>query len=237
MNNNFCALPLITKKLVANDIGSFTFSTKGYDFQFLPGQYTTMQLSVDGMPETRDFSIASSPLEENQITIVTKKGFSGFKKRLFELVEGDEVEMLPPRGGFILDTVDNTPQVFIAGGIGITPFFSMLTYAVGKHSKKQLTLFISFSRVEDIIFYDELSSIGMQNSNIKIVYTVSSPITGWHGERGRIHPDLIKKYVPNVQIPNYYIVGKADMVDDMFAMLRDLEVPSEKVKIEYFTGY
>lgn len=232
MTTDFYKLPLARKELLTKSTRRFIFSTKGKDFSFFPGQFVTVRIGK----ETRDFSIASSPVEQDIIAIVTKEGKSDFKKNLFNVEKGDGVEFSSPRGGFLLDTKD-AAQVFIAGGIGITPFYSMLKYAQSKKIGRPITLLASFSEVEDIIFREELESIQEDLQNVKVIYSVSSPKTVWYGERGRIQKDMLYKYVPDVFVPTYFIVGKVEMVDDMYEMLREIDIPSEKIRIEYFTGY
>lgn len=237
MPTDFYLVPLVEKKEIARNIFQFVFSTPSKNFSFLPGQYVSIQLEIDGRKDTRDFSIASPPIEKDKIMIVTKKGITEFKKKLLSLNEGDSMEISSPKGGFILENSNDVPQVFIAGGLGITPFYSMLKFAEEKESDKSLTLFASFSQEEDAIFYEELMGVQKKLANTKIIYTLSSPQHSWLGEKGRIDSELIKKYAPHLDTSIYYIVGKMEMVDSICAMLCELDIPQENIKIEYYTGY
>lgn len=238
-------LPLKKKEKVAKDTYSFYFDRvkRGFaskQFDFLPGQYVRMTLDIknpDDRGTSRSFTIASSTLDNDHIMITTRIIKSSFKKRMVELVPGEKVKFFGPIGGFFLDEKDKDSRVFLAGGIGITPFHSMIIYAFTKKLTIPLTLIVSFSRVEDMFFYDELSNISKENPLIKIVYVITHPDEKWKGETGRISGDLIKKYVPNILDPKYFIVGPSAMVAAMEEVVKNMGAPNEKIFIENFTGY
>ena len=212
-------------------------------FNFLPGQYIRMTLDIDNTDNrgnSRFFTIASSPLEKKYIMITTKIIESSFKKRLMILKPQELVRFFGPMGGFVLDEEEKEKRVFLAGGIGITPFHSMITYAHSKNLSIPITLIVSFSSVEDLVFYEELTDITKRNQFIKIVYTVSHPESSrikWTGETGRISEGLIKKYIPNILEPQYFIVGPPAMVAAIEEVVRNMGVEGKKTFIENFTGY
>lgn len=232
-------LTFIKKEKVSKDAYSFYF-TRAFDF--LPGQYIRMTLDIEnpderGMP--RSFTISSSPLED-YITITTRIIQSSFKKKLESLIPGTKVKFFGPMGSFLFNKEDKTPRVFLAGGIGITPFHSMITYANAKKLAIPVTLFVSFSAVDEVIFKEELEEISKNNPNIKIIYTITyleDPKDNWKGETGRISESLIKKYIPNVSTPIYYIAGPPKMVEAMVRIVKNMGVSDEKIKTENFIGY
>ena len=244
-------LPFIKKEKVAKDTYSFYFDrvSAHSGWTFLPGQYIRMTLDVknpDNRGNSRFFTIASSPLEKQHIMITTKiiqspvpdgAGKSSFKKRLMILKPQELVRFFGPMGGFLLDEKEKEKRVFLAGGIGITPFHSMITYADKKHLSIPITLIVSFSSVEDLVFYEELANIARENPYIKIIYTITHPDVRWRGETGRISEGLIKKYVSNIFEPQYLIVGPPAMVATMEEIVLKMGVPNERIFIENFTGY
>src|SRR5579859_490803 len=118
----------ITKEQVAKDTYTFYFK-RPEAFDFFPGMYNRWTLPItatDGRGSSRFFTISSSPLE-NKLTVTTKIIQSDFKKALLNLREGSEIKIFGPMGNFILDEANVKPRVLIAGGIGITPYHSMLT--------------------------------------------------------------------------------------------------------------
>ena len=236
-------LPFVKKEKVARDTYSFYFRQNNQDFAFLPGQYVVITLDIknpDQRGTSKPFTISSSPLEKQYIAITTKIIRSTFKKRLVELVPKELVKFSGPLGGFVLNEKEKSPRIFLAGVIGITPFHSMITYTSTKKLSIPITLIVSFSTVEDLVFYKELSDIASKNPNIKVVYAVSRPEESdvkWGGETGRISEELIKKYVPDFLKPQYFIVGPPAMVAAMEEVVRNMGVVNEKIFIENFTGY
>ena len=140
--------------------------------------------------------------------------------------------------GQTIDKNDKRPLVFIAGGIGITPFLSIIRDQKHKNFPRRITLFYSNRRPEDTTFKKELESI--QHNNFQLICTITNLAESkkkWTKETGRISAGLIKKYITDIKEPVYYIVGLLEMVADMRKMLIDLEVGEEQIKIESFGGY
>ncbi len=225
-------LTFIKKEKVAKDAYAFYFSSRGRPasgWDFLPGQYMHMYLPVindDGRGDSRMLTIASSPFEKQYMVFITRIIQSAFKKTLLNLIPGTKVKFYGPSGGFVLNENETREQVFLAGGIGITPFLSMLSYIDQKKLTLKTTLIVSFSTVEDIIYKEELENLERRNPNIKVVYIV-----------GRISEDLIKKYVSNIKESLYYIVGPPKMVDAMYEIVEGMGVASKDILTENFVGY
>lgn len=233
-------LPFIKKEKIAKNTYSFYFSRAQVDFDFLPGQYIDMVLlnkDLDNRGSERSFTISSSPLDKNYLVITTKIIKSSFKKTLINLKSYQLVEFNGPWGGFVFKEEETFPRVFLAGGIGITPFHSMITYANTKNLSIPIILFASFSTQEDIVFYKELSDISKENPNIRVIYTITHPDSQWKGEKGRISEELIKKYVKDIYKPQYYIVGPPNMVAALGEIVLKMGVRNERIFIENFTGY
>jgi ferredoxin-NADP reductase len=231
-------LTFIKKEQIARDTYAFYFDRENVPFDFLAGQYVRIILPfTNDIYMSRFFTIASSPLEEKYLIIITKRGKSGFKQTLFDLKPQDETQFFGPNGGIYLREDDTTDQVFLAGGLGIIPFYTMILYAAARKISVKIILIVSFSYAEEMIYYDQLQAISKQHSNIKIIYTLTRESSAWKGERGRISETLIRKYVPDIVKPQYYIVGFPEMVNDTEELLENMGVGLEKIKIESFTGY
>lgn len=217
----------LDERELAKNTWQFLFA-KPKNFAFQAGQFTTLFLGTDN----RDFTICANPFDKNYFSIVTKKGISDFKKNLFSLPKKSAVMMTKPAGGFILKN-DATPKVFLAGGIGITPFYSMIQEIISQKKNSDVILFASFSKKEDMFFYNELSHL--QNKNIHVVYTLSQD--DWHGEKGRISEKLLKKYIDDFHAKEYLIAGSEKMVEDMQELLSKMEISEEKIRVDIFTNY
>ncbi|HYK08622.1 MAG TPA: FAD-dependent oxidoreductase [Candidatus Eisenbacteria bacterium] len=224
------SVSFLGKEKIAKDTWRFLFQ-KDANFMYQAGQYVSVFLGED----TRDFTIASSPLEKDKFFLVTKNGKSAFKKNLFALSAGSKVAMKSPTGGFILREENTTPLVFLSGGIGITAFHSMITYAHAKGLTFPITLIASFSKREYMIFQEELEKIDAENPLIKIIYTLSQD--NWESEKGRISDAHIKKYVRDMHNKIYMITGGEKMVENTEELLLSMGIDSSKIRIDIFTGY
>src|SRR3989344_817032 len=231
----------LKKEQAAKNTSSFFFQSPP-QLNFLPGQFMRLTLETlesDERANYRLFSIASSPTEKEYLMITTKSNHSVFKKTLFSLKIGTKAQISAPYGVFTLKPEETAPHVFLAGGIGITPFRSMIRYASDSNLNLPITLFTSFSTVEERVFQKELQAIAAKKSWLKLVETITQPLDSgkaWRGNVGRINAELIKK---NVELLSsiFYIAGPPAMVDTMTNLVKSLGVEVARVRIEKFTGY
>ena len=176
----------------------------------------------DSRGVSRYFTVSSSPTEKN-IRITTRIGKSTFKQKLNSLPIGSRVEMRGPFGTFVLNR-DMRPRVYLAGGIGITPARSMMVYANDKNLNIPITLIVSFSRKEDIIFHDDLA--GSENKNLKAFFLTE-----------RINEKIIKKNLVSLRISIFYITGPTSFVSAMEKLVKQMGVAEKNIKTEDFPGY
>lgn len=237
------ALPFLKKEQIANDTYSFYFDRTAYLFDFKPGQYVRMILDLkteDPRGRFRFFSISSSPAQKDMLMIATKitADPSPFKQQMLSFQEGEEVRFFGPLGKFVLPDESDRSFILLAGGIGLTPFHSMLQYASDKDLSFPITLITSFSTVEEAAFYQELKAIE-ENGKRDVVYTITHPEEGsdWQGETGRISQQMLEKYILFPKDCIFYICGPQKMVEAMEDMVRDNGIPDEQIRKESFTGY
>ena len=191
--------------------------------------------------ELHDFLLSLLHLaDKNELVVTTKIIHSDFKKKLVKLEVGDEIKIFGPMGQFIFDENHGGENIFIAGGIGITPFHSMLMNTAAQNSTKKLMLFVSFSIPEEIVFLNELTEIAKNHANINIIYTITRPQesqVSWNGETGRISDVMIRKYVKDISTSTFYIVGPPPMVEGTQKLLAGMNIPNQHVRTEQFSGY
>lgn len=210
-------LKVLELKLEGNNVFSLILE-KPKGFRFYAGQYLDVEINGD----TRAFTISSSPTE-NFLMITTRKGISNFKKSMEALQSGDTINTSHPAGTFILDETE--PAVFIAGGIGITPFRSMLRYAVDKKIATAITL--TYSNPDgDFLFKKELNKWQKVYPKLEIVYIM----TDRDGRLTRLPPTTY-------HLPTYYLAGPPKMVDDFEKILLDLGVDETNIRYDRFEGY
>ena len=229
MKAKYFYLSFVKKEKLSEDTFIFYFDRRTTGFNFLAGQYIHIYLPIPnekGRGNSRIFTIASSPLEKDYIFIATKKGKTIFKKTLFNLKSQTPVKSYGPSGSLVIDEIKKPSYVFLAPGIGITPFRSIIKYISQKNLDISVILLASFSKKEEVLFSRELVNISRSNPNIKIVYTLT-----------RISKKLIKKYVKNINKHLYYIAGPASSISDLEGVVSDMGVGSSKIFLEDFEGY
>lgn len=222
-------------------------------FNYAAGQYAFFDIGgVYNDPEgpVRHFSLASSPTEE-EIIISTRIRDTPYKKRLSSLEIGSKAKVTKPLGKFVLHDYSK-PAVLISGGIGVTPFRSMVKYATDKQLPIRIVMFDSNRNIPNILYKEEFDECLNRNTNLKIVYTItekeddnqpsSAPGVNkeWKGERGRIDKAMLERHLNDNEIKNsiYYICGPAGMLNAIKELLQNsLQISMDQIRTEEFTGY
>ena len=221
-------LTFLKKEKIARDTYSFYFDKSNYDLKFNPGEYIQMKLEIknpDSRGSSRYFTIGTSPLDTHLI-ITTKVIRSSFKKSLLKLEKNKDVRFFGPMGNFVMNRKDKRTKVFLAGGIGMTTFYSMIKFAHQKKDKGKIILITSFSSPDFYIYKEELEKISKENPNINVFYTTS-----------RIDEKIIRKHVDDIFDKSFYVVGSEKMVEDTKNILLKMKIPEESISLEDFTGY
>ena len=212
-------------------------------FQFKAGQY--LDITLVNPPETdaegniRSLSIASAP-EDQDLLVATRMRDSAFKRVLGKAGPELEIKIEGPTGSFILHNNSSKAAVFLAGGIGITPFSSMVRHAARARLPHRLYLFYSNRRPEDAAFMNVLRQLERENANYKFIPTMTEMNKSrqtWDGEVGFINRDMLLSHLPGLQGPIFYIAGPPAMVAAMRAMLTGAGVDEDDIRTEEFAGY
>ncbi len=235
--------PRLSKRTkVAQGTMAFHFE-KPSGFDFRAGQATDVTLlnppETDSEGNVRTFSIASAPFE-NELMITTRMRDSAFKRWLKKMPLGTEVKMDAAMGSLILHKNVAKPAVFLAGGIGITPFLSMVRQASHERLGHKLHLFYSNRRPEDAPFLENLKELEKTNPNYKFVGTMTEMEHSqqpWSGETGWIDQSMLSRHLESLQGPIYYIAGPPAMVAGMRGMLVGASVDEDDIRTEEFAGY
>lgn len=230
---------IAAKKEVALDTLQVDFET-GEKVAFVAGQFMTIVLLNppynDEKGIRRHLSIASSP-NERGLSLVTRLRDTAFKKSLKAMPIGSEVEITAISGHFVLPEDTSKPLVFIAGGIGITPFISMLRYLKEEGLDYQVTLIYSNRARESTVFLEELEQLAKEKPNFKLVLTMTDD-PSWEGEKRAVNEEFIKSYIRGDLNGNiFYVVGPPSMVKAVYDQLKNIGIESSNIKIENFTGY
>jgi glycine betaine catabolism B len=233
-------LKLKERTQIAPDTYEFVFPAPR-KFAYVPGQYMewTLGHNSDSRGNRRYFTLASAPTERVlRLGVKFSKTPSSFKKALLSMDGEHEIVASQLAGDFVLPDNPKQKLVFIAGGIGITPFRSMIKYLLETHQHRPIVLFYANKTVNDIV-YKDIFDRAEKELGIKTIYTVTD--TGnlpqaWGGKVGRITPDWIRTYAPNYKHTVFFISGPIGMINSFKETLRRLGVKDSQIKVDYFSG-
>ena len=235
-------MKLTSRQEVAEQTMAFRFE-KPTSFAFTPGQFVELTLlnppESDAEGNSRVFSIASAP-HEDFIMVATRLRDTAFKRVLSSLPLGTEVRVDGPFGDLRLHNDKSRAAVLLTGGIGITPFRSILLNAAKEKRPQRIFLFFGNRRPEDAAFLDELQNLEKQNPNYRLIACMNEMERShrvWHGETGVIDAQMLAKHLTEVASPIYYITGPPTMVQAMHATLKDAGADDDDSRTEEFAGY
>lgn len=212
-------------------------------FAFQAGQNALLTLvdppEVDAEGPSRTFTLASAPYEPD-LLIATRMRNTAFKRALKTAAPGLPVELDGPSGALVLHEDASRPAVFLAGGIGITPFLSMARHAAHARLPHRIHLFYGNRRPEDAAFLAELTELQNLNPRYRLVAAMSEPEKSaqrWKGERGFVDRAMLERHLPDLRAPIYYFAGPPAMAMAMGQMLSGLGIAGADMRSEEFYGY
>lgn len=233
-------LPLAERVEVARRTLSFALDLEGLSFPFKPGQYVTITLPEslhrDDKGNSRQFSIASSP-GDARLLVATRMTDSAFKRSLAEAPLGTRVDVSGPMGTFTLPRDPTQSVCLVAGGIGITPFRSMIKTAVEQELPRKLTL-IYFNRTpEDAPFLQELEGWEAKSQNFRLVTSMTQPANEWKGRTGRADAGLLREALGDLDLFVFFVAGPESMVEGAATALIAAGASQDNILTEGFPGY
>jgi ferredoxin-NADP reductase len=243
------ALKLKEKQTVGGGIYDFIFSPNA-PMKFQPGQYMEWTLAhkkSDSRGNRRYFTVASSPSERDiRLGVRFNDNGSSFKRRMLAMQPGDEIIGGQLAGDFTLPHNAKNKLVFIAGGIGITPFRSMIKAMSDRGEKRNVVLLYS-NRTADEIAYRDVFDEAAKTIGLKTVYSLTGaasppsisnndyPISSCHF--GRIDDNLIKREISDYRERTFYVSGTQSLVDGTTKLLRTIGIPRSQIKTDFFPGF
>ncbi|MEZ4103750.1 MAG: FAD-dependent oxidoreductase [Candidatus Paceibacterota bacterium] len=231
-------IKFIKSEEVADKTSLFTFE-KPPSFTYEAGQTIDLTLPQLEGKNIHTFSLVTEP-SQKFLQIATRMRGSDYKNTLSTLKEGDLVEIEGPFGSFRLHNDEEKPAVFLVGGIGITPFVSMIRDVINAGKAHKLYLFYSNRQLKDSAFFEELNTITSSGEiNLQFIPTMTDvrEDDDWLGETGYIDWSMVKKYVLDTGKAIYYMAGPPTMVSAMRKMLEEASVDEDSIRFEEFSGY
>jgi ferredoxin-NADP reductase len=236
------ALKLKERRMVAEGTMAFHFE-KPPGFAYVAGQAGDWILQhpakTDKEGNKRSFTLASAPYEED-LFFATRLRETAFKEDLQSTDLGSQVDFDGPWGELTLHDDPAVPAVFLTGGIGVTPFRSIVLQWAHDELEHSLFLFYSNRRPEDAAFVDELQAVAKQRAKFTFLPTMTEMEKSkmpWSGAQGYIDQAMLRRSLTDLNRPIYYLSGPPKMVESMQKLLTDSGVKQERVRTESFDGY
>jgi ferredoxin-NADP reductase len=224
---------------IAESTMAFHFE-KPSEFSFKPGQAVDVVINLPaGQNASHTFSLVSAPFE-NELIVATRMRDSAFKHALGSLPIGSRAEINGPTGSLTLHHDLARPAVFMAGGIGITPFMSILRQAAKDQLPQRLLLLYSNHRPEDAAFLAELQRLEVKNKYFRMIAMMtqmSASSRSWEGETHPINEALVKRAVHDLSAPIYYLAGPPGLVEALRETLNCAGIDDDDIRSEEFYGY
>lgn len=225
------------KILKINNIAENTLEVKmekPQGFEYFAGQYILILPEDGAPPPPYAFSLASAPSEKH-LAVAMRISDSPFKKNLLEKNLGETLDIRGPFGTFGIHKDINIPAVFIAGGIGITLFRSIILEEKNENFPRRITLIYCNKKISSAAYYNELEKI--QSKNLRLVNVLEETPKNWDGESGLLNENIIQKYITDITLPIYFVVGPPIMVEKTEKLLLDMGIKKTNIRLERFTGY
>lgn len=211
-------------------------------FEFKAGQALELLLpDPTGSPQDigHAFSIVTAP-HEGDLVIATRMRDSAYKRALKALPDRARVRLDGPFGSLTLHNKRARAAVFIAGGIGITPFVSMTRHALHERLPRRILLLYSNRRPEDAAFLAELESLHASNPDFRLVATMTEmekSARRWEGERRLVDAAFVREAAAGLPDPIYYVAGPPAMAEAVRRTLAQAGIDDDDIRSEDFHGY
>jgi ferredoxin-NADP reductase/Na+-transporting NADH:ubiquinone oxidoreductase subunit NqrB len=243
---SYIVSPKIKERLVLNSATHLTPDVVEFDFKpsrpfrFQPGQYMEFTLPhrhADSRGNRRYFTLASSPTEATvKLGVKFYSNGSSFKNGLLDLTSSQTLMTGQLAGDFTMPKDLSQKLVFVAGGIGVTPFRSMLKYLTDSGEKRTVTLLYMNKNADELAYVDVFNE-AQAKAGARIVYTLTdSAPEGWIGRTGRINEQMIQEEVPDFAERTFYVSGPHAMVAGVEKTLQSLGVKQARIKKDFFPG-
>ena len=207
---------------------------------YRPGSYFWVELPDRGHQDQkglrRHISLVTSPTETGVVGLTTRLRDTAFKRTLADLQIGDEVQVEEPKGSFLLPEDSSVEYVFVAGGIGITVFRSMLRYIADERLSYRVTLVYSNRDRESAAFLDELEELQGRIEGLRVVLTMTDD-PGWEGETRHLDADVLRELLGGLDAKTFLVAGPPAMAEAVAGSLKGAGVPEDHVLADSFSGY
>jgi ferredoxin-NADP reductase len=232
---------LVEKFRTASDSLDFVFNP-GRQLAYQPGQYMEWTLphgGIDDRGNRRYFTLASSPTEQTlRLGVKFYNPSSSYKLAMLDMTSDTPMVASQVAGDFVLPRSKKRKLAFIAGGIGVTPFRSMMKYLLDTNEQRDVRMLYAAKSADDIAYRDVFEQARQQlGTQTTYVLSQSDVTPDPYEVVGRIDTEMIARAIPDYRERMFYISGSHEMVVSVQDALSKLGVPRRHIKVDYFPGY
>ncbi len=245
--SHFYPLKVKTIEKVSKDAVAISFDVPLQyvsQFRFKQGQFITLKININGENVMRSYSICTSPYYEKELKVAVKEVPNGKMSTYInrQLKVGETIEVMPPSGKFYTELNSSHAKKYVlwAGGSGITPMMSILKSILFIEKQSQVILFYANREPGNVIFKNEIDVLTQSNPHLKTIYIFDNPPANYPAEQfGLLNEDKIQTLLnkhDGLNADEHFICGPTPMMQLIESTLKKLNVPNEKIHIEYFTA-
>lgn len=220
-----------------HDVKTFIFDAPGEKtVQHIAGQHLPLTIEVDGKTVKRNYTLSSSPLNENNLAITVKRVDGGKVSNYLHdnFSVGDSVASLPPAGLFHLNNAVSDKILLLTGGSGITPALSMLRYLAATQDSRSIVFFHSAHTEQDLIAKDEIANLAGQLNNCQVIYTLTQKAgSEWQGQTGRLSHSMLSN-ISDIASYSVFVCGPKNFMTAAKALLLEMGLPTHQYFEESF---
>ena len=227
----------VVKRIISRAVDTLSFRfSRPVNFSYKPGQYIMVTIKSGEKELVHPLSLSSSPTDLDFIEFTKKLTSSEYSNRLRAMRIGDWAKIDGPYGKFTCEC-EFEKILFLAGGIGITPFYSIVKFCTDNKLPTGMILFYGARNQSEIAFKTELDEMQLRNGNLRIIYVLNEATPGWSGKVGFVTPEMIRQEVPEFKDYVFYACGPPGMVSAMQKMITALGLPASQLRLETLVGH
>lgn len=231
---------LLHKKQVAEGTMEFILE-KPKDLKYRAGQFFDIILEKSAPDAEKSsyqhgFSFVSAPYEDH-LAAATRMRNSAFKRAIAALPENSAIKLDAVWGSFTLPKDESIPVVFLIGGIGVTPVRSMVAQATHDKTHHKMTLIYANRAPANAAFTEEFKQFAAKNANFTFVPVYDTKSNDPGAEHGMVDAAMVRRHVPDLTKPRFYLSGPQGMVRAMRTLLTEMGVDEDNIRTEEFDGY
>lgn len=208
-----------------------------HGFRFKPGQFGWIAIGRSPFSITQhpfSFSSAADTQPGDAISMTIKTA-GDFTETVSRVETGTRVYVDGPHGVFSMDQRQGPGYVLVAGGVGVTPMYSMLLTMLEREDVRPVTLFYASANWDEVVLREELAQLSDRMPNFRLIHVLGTPPSDWDGEAGRITADMLRRRLPaQYRRYEFLICGSTPMMDAMEEALAQVGVPYSQVSSERF---